>query len=77
MKLFSPIRRLFHTMVMLHKIAFVRHFNHARKRTIVAAVVAVNAAFSHLKPETAPRKEEVAASLSRSNDFPDETFIVD
>ena len=40
--------------------------------TIMAMVVAVNAAFPHLKPETAPRKEEVAASLSRSNDFPDE-----
>jgi len=32
MKPFSPIRRFFHTLVMLHKIAFVRHFNHARKR---------------------------------------------
>lgn len=39
---------------------------------IVAAVVVVNAAFSHLKPEAASQKEEAAASLSRSNDFQDE-----
>jgi len=39
---------------------------------IVAAVVAANAAFPHQKPEAASQKEETAAFLSRSNDFPDE-----
>ena len=83
MKLFSPIRRFFHTMVMLHKIAFVRHFNHARKRkgwrtyyinrrayglTILPNLVLLLG----MVCATAPRKEEVAASLSQSNDFPDE-----
>ncbi len=32
MKLFSPIRSFFRTVVMVHKIVYVRHFNRARKQ---------------------------------------------